>query len=76
MCSSNTCDMYMCRLKNINDSVLSSLKMEGIRLLFSTGPCIWNFLAAQEELCFLGLDKRVPYIEDFVVKGVASSQKQ
>jgi hypothetical protein len=29
-----TCDMYMCRLRHINDSVLSSLKMEGIRLLF------------------------------------------
>jgi hypothetical protein len=28
-----TCDMYMCRLRHINDSVLSSLKMEGIRLL-------------------------------------------
>jgi hypothetical protein len=24
----------MCRLRHINDSVLSSLKMEGIRLLF------------------------------------------
>jgi hypothetical protein len=32
--SSNTCDMYMCRLRHINDPVLSSLKMEGIRLLF------------------------------------------
>jgi hypothetical protein len=29
-----TCDMYMCRLRHINDSVLSSLKMEGICLLF------------------------------------------
>jgi hypothetical protein len=29
-----TCDMYMCRLRNINDPVLSSLKMEGIRLLY------------------------------------------
>jgi hypothetical protein len=26
--------MYMCRLRHINDSVLLSLKMEGIRLLF------------------------------------------
>jgi hypothetical protein len=25
--------MYMCRLRHINDSVLLSLKMEGIRLL-------------------------------------------
>jgi hypothetical protein len=30
--SSNTCDIYMCRLRHINDPVLSSLKMEGIRL--------------------------------------------
>jgi hypothetical protein len=34
MHSSNTCDMYMCRLRHINVSVLSSLKMEGIRKLF------------------------------------------
>jgi hypothetical protein len=34
MCSSNTCDMYMCRLRHINDAVLSSLKIEGIRLIF------------------------------------------
>jgi hypothetical protein len=34
MNSSNTCDMYMCRLRHINDLVLSSLKMEGIRLHF------------------------------------------
>jgi Fe-S-cluster containining protein len=33
-CALFTCDMYMCRLRHINDSVLSSLKMEGIRLLF------------------------------------------
>jgi hypothetical protein len=26
--------MYMCRLRHINDSVLSSLKMEGIRSFF------------------------------------------
>jgi hypothetical protein len=30
-CTLFTCDMYMCRLRH---SVLSSLKMEGIRLLF------------------------------------------
>jgi hypothetical protein len=29
-----TCDMYMCRLRHINDPVLSSLEMKGIRLLF------------------------------------------
>jgi hypothetical protein len=33
-CTLFTCDMYMCRLRHINDPVLSSLKMEGIRLLF------------------------------------------
>jgi hypothetical protein len=36
MHSSNTCDMYMCRLRHINDPVLSPLKMEGIRLLCLT----------------------------------------
>jgi hypothetical protein len=30
-CTLFTCDMFMCRLRHINDSVLSSLKMEGIR---------------------------------------------
>jgi hypothetical protein len=34
MCSSNTCDMYMCCLRHINDPVLSSLKMEGIRVFY------------------------------------------
>jgi hypothetical protein len=29
-CTLLTCDMYMCRLRHINDSVLSSLKMEGM----------------------------------------------
>jgi hypothetical protein len=33
-CTLFTCDMYMCRLRHINDTVLLSLKMEGIRLLF------------------------------------------
>jgi hypothetical protein len=33
-CTLFTCDMYMCRLRYINDSVLLSLNMEGIRLLF------------------------------------------
>jgi hypothetical protein len=28
-CTLFTCDMYMCRLRHINDPVLSSLKMEG-----------------------------------------------
>jgi hypothetical protein len=32
--SSNTCNMYMSDLRYIHDPVLSSLKMEGIRLLF------------------------------------------
>jgi hypothetical protein len=33
-CTLFTYDTYMCRLRLINDSVLSSLKMEGIRLFF------------------------------------------
>jgi hypothetical protein len=38
-CTLFTCDMYMCRLRHTNDPVLSSLKMEGIRLLFAiAGP--------------------------------------
>jgi hypothetical protein len=32
-CNLFTCDMYMCRLRHINDSVFSSLKMEGLRLI-------------------------------------------
>jgi hypothetical protein len=32
-CTLFTCDMYMYRLRHINDPVLSSLKMEGIYLL-------------------------------------------
>jgi hypothetical protein len=39
-CTFFTCDMYMCRLRHINDSVLSSLKMEGIRLLFFKGNVV------------------------------------
>src|SRR5215475_3110799 len=43
MRSSNTCDMYMCRLRHIHDPVLLSLKMEGIRFIFSgvglLAPC-------------------------------------
>jgi hypothetical protein len=33
-CTLLTCDMYMCRVRHRYDPVLSSLKMEGIRLLF------------------------------------------
>jgi hypothetical protein len=33
-CTLFMCDMYMCRIRHINDSVLSSFKMEGICLLF------------------------------------------
>jgi hypothetical protein len=33
-CTLLTCDMYMSDLRHIHDPVLSSLKIEGIRLLF------------------------------------------
>jgi hypothetical protein len=33
-CTLLTCDMYMSDLRHIHDPVLSSLKMEGIRLLY------------------------------------------
>jgi hypothetical protein len=46
-CTLFTCDMYMCRLRHINDSVLSSLKMEGIRLLFT------KILYVSHHLCVL-----------------------
>jgi hypothetical protein len=36
-CTLLTCDMYMSDLRHICDPVLSSLKMEGIRLLFLIG---------------------------------------
>jgi hypothetical protein len=41
--------MYMCRLRYINDPVLSSLKMEGIRLLFFSQ---WPILSAPKILDF------------------------
>jgi hypothetical protein len=41
-CTLFTCDMYMCRLRHINESVLSSLKMEGIRLLLLV-PCASSY---------------------------------
>jgi hypothetical protein len=34
-CTLLTCDMYMSDLRHIHDPVISSLKMEGIHLLFS-----------------------------------------
>jgi hypothetical protein len=33
-CTLLTCDMYMSDLRHIHDPVLSSFKMEGIRLIF------------------------------------------
>jgi hypothetical protein len=36
-CTLLTCDMYMSDLRHIHDPVLSSLKKEGIRLLFLKG---------------------------------------
>jgi hypothetical protein len=53
-CTLFTCDMYMCRLRHINDSVLSSLKMEGIRLLFlSSYFC--KFLCCIKLKCVFGM---------------------
>jgi hypothetical protein len=39
-CTLLTCNMYMCDLRHIHDPVLSSLKMEGIRLLFISRDCL------------------------------------
>jgi hypothetical protein len=52
-CTLLTCDMYMSDLRHINDPVLLSLKMEGIRLLFhcthSNGVCHTGLLTAYEQ---------------------------
>ena len=40
MHSSNTCDMYMCRLRHIHDPVLLSLKMKVIRFYPTFLCCI------------------------------------
>jgi hypothetical protein len=51
--------MYMCRLRYINDPVLSSLKMEGILLLFlkdnamSLGQAVLNIF--NDRSAFVGL---------------------
>jgi hypothetical protein len=45
-CTLFTCDMYICRLRLINDSVLSSLTMEGIRLLYLLYSAFFCFLTA------------------------------
>jgi hypothetical protein len=37
--SINTCNMYMSNLRHIHDPVLSSLMMEGIRLLLFSVRC-------------------------------------
>jgi hypothetical protein len=54
MHSSNTCDMYVCRLRHINDSVLSSLKMEGIRLLFFFFSLLCIIMRAYTDSTFCG----------------------
>jgi hypothetical protein len=38
------CDMYMCGIRHINDPVLSSLKMEGIRFFFLQISSRFNLL--------------------------------
>jgi hypothetical protein len=43
-CTLLTCDMYMSDLRHIHDPVLSSLKMEVIRLLFTTGDILPVFI--------------------------------
>jgi hypothetical protein len=45
MDSCNTCDLYMCSLRHIHDPVLLSLKMEGIRLLFSANEDLFSIFS-------------------------------
>jgi hypothetical protein len=42
------CDMYMCRVRHINDPVLSSLKMEGKRLPFLHAAFYLKYLYSVE----------------------------
>jgi hypothetical protein len=64
MHSSNTCDMYMCRLRHINDSVLSSLKMEGIRQFFYSR----NNWARYDNKKHIGLHVKYRYSCQILVK--------
>jgi hypothetical protein len=49
-CTLLTCDMYMSDLRHIRDPVLSSLNMEGIRLLFRKVPRLRTFVALARAL--------------------------
>jgi hypothetical protein len=46
-------DVYMCRLRHINDPVLSSLKMEGIRLSFYVWGSLWEWKANMLQIVFM-----------------------
>jgi hypothetical protein len=52
-CTLLTCDMYMSDLRHIHDPVISSLKMEGIRLLFFLWRCDPTRVTASSFLRFL-----------------------
>jgi hypothetical protein len=62
-CTLLTCDMYMCRLRHINDPVISSLKMEGISLLYFIFH-IFCFLSFHLDLVFY-IDGTVCSISNF-----------
>jgi hypothetical protein len=62
-CTLLICDMYMCRLRHINDPVLSSLKMEGKRF-FLRRHMSDNSVSNWECLQFGGKDSPVQlYVE-------------
>jgi hypothetical protein len=47
-CTLLTCDMYMSDLRHIHDPVLSSLKVEGIRILFFLTSSIITSLKSRD----------------------------
>jgi hypothetical protein len=57
-CTLLTCDMYMSDLRHIHDPVLSSLKVEGIRLLVFLWHCDPTRVMASSFLRFLNLTQR------------------
>jgi hypothetical protein len=78
MHSSNRCNMYICRLRHINDSVLSSLKMEGIRfklfcvvlydVCFVMFPVLFVCILCTEQVPPGGYPIAVKYIILYIIK--------
>jgi hypothetical protein len=64
-CTLFTYDMYMCRLRLINDSVLSSLKMEGMRLLLYSA--FFCFLTASMSISAIPVTNTMRFHHDILM---------